>query len=711
LKMPIAFRRVLMKQNGLVCGLAVFFLLTSWSCKAFSSLSDEEIPPTKSFELSETPEITPNVEVQNEDPGEAGNWFEASITPMVGFAGHFQPITQIGGNSYALAVDGRYAYLGVGPRILVVDMESGGEYRIIGQSGVLPGVVRAAALKPPFLFLAVGKGGLRVLDISDPSAPVEVGALEDMQWTMSVVIDGDRLYLADNALGLAIVDISNPAKPMLLGTTNLKNPAAALAVQGDVVFIVHMSGGLVSIDVSKPEEPSVIGELPLPQMSAGITLMDHYALIAGGFEGLLVIDIAEPGNMKQVSVQKTTLADGIAQSEGRVYLTDSVSGLLVFDLSDPAQPRQIGTIPMTLFSQQVPGQRQVIAADQRVFLANPNQGFVVVDVSGVGGSPSAQPSAEMLITSFDAPLSGSAFDSVSQGSLAYVTRDFIGLGKVDISNESTPANIASESSFIHGAPVRTSWKFEIQGRHAFMTDVNLGFRVLDLETMQEIGGISEPRSWSSLVLEKGIAFAATIEHDVKDGDPDAKRSLRAIDITSPPQPRQVGLLKMDNNARALALMGNILFYPDFLEMKQAAEGEKSALHLIDVSDPSNLVQISEVDTTDRCSSVGSILVVGSLVYLGDMQKGICIIDVSDPADPILVGQWNEINTVFDMALSGERIFAACYSHVAALSIKDPLAPMIEDVTVTPGLAWGIDANGERVFVADMDGGLNILRFR
>jgi hypothetical protein len=64
-----------------------------------------------------------------------------------------------------------------------------------------------------------------------------------------------------------------------------------------------------------------------------------------------------------------------------------------------------------------------------------------------------------------------------------------------------------------------------------------------------------------------------------------------------------------------------------------------------------------------------------------------------------------------MALSGERIFAACYSHVAALSIKDPLTPMIEDVTVTPGLAWGIDANGERVFVADMDGGLNILRFR
>lgn len=49
--------------------------------------------------------------------------------------------------------------------------------------------------------------------------------------------------------------------------------------------------------------------------------------------------------------------------------------------------------------------------------------------------------------------------------------------------------------------------------------------------------------------------------------------------------------------------------------------------------------------------------------------------------------------------------------MGAVNITNPTAPVLEDITVTPGLAWGIDVDGDLVLVADMDGGLNVLRYR
>jgi hypothetical protein len=292
-----------------------------------------------------------------------------------------------------------------------------------------------------------------------------------------------------------------------------------------------------------------------------------------------------------------------------------------------------------------------------------------------------------------------------------VTRDFIGLGALEASDPEILGEPASESSFVHGAPVRTSWKFAIQGGYAFAADVNLGFRVVALGSMEQVAQIDEPRKWTSVVLAGQMAYGTTADHDPKEGDPQAKRSLRILDVTSPTQPRLAGLLKMENNAQAIALQERYLYYPDFLEMKQLTEGEFAGMHVIDVSDPANPIQVGEADTTGHCPQASSIVIKGSYAILGDMQNGLCVVDITDPTDPRLVSTWRDIPPVYDMVLVGERIFAACYSHVAAIDVSDPKEPKLEDITVTPGLAWGIDAAGDTVYVADMDGGLAILGYR
>jgi hypothetical protein len=70
---------------------------------------------------------------------------------------------------------------------------------------------------PPVRFYA---GWLRVIDVSDPAFPVEVGFFDTgTAWrgSMNVEVVGDVAYVAAGGAGLHIVDVSNPAFPVEIG--------------------------------------------------------------------------------------------------------------------------------------------------------------------------------------------------------------------------------------------------------------------------------------------------------------------------------------------------------------------------------------------------------------------------------------------------------------------------------------------------------------
>lgn len=687
-------------KKALLCILAVASLL---SCKAFEGVQIEVNFPTEAVEPETAVPLdgTEAPRVDLESPGEPGNWRQATVTPGVGINQHFQPVDQIGGNTYAVAVSDRYAYLGCGPRILVWDLENP-EAGIAGQSEPLPGVVRGIALHGNLAYVAAGKANLRVLDLSDPIKPVEIETLEAFQWAMALALDGDRLYVADNAQGLWIADISQPAQPSVLGTYQLKQPAAGLAVRDGMVYVVHMTGGMVALDVSNPAQPVLKAELNLPQMSSAVTLVGETAWVAAGTGGLWIVDISRPDSLVKVAEVPGTWADGIARSGDLVALSDMVTGLTIFDASNPVQPALLGSLPLMIFSQGVPGQRQMTLSNQRLALASPNEGLLLVDLSN--------PSKPALAARLETPLSGTAFDAQKAGETVYVTRDLIGLGSVLADPDGRLRFQTSEKSFTQGAPMRTSWKFAVQDGIAYLADANLGFRALDLTSFQQIGGLTTPKSWGSVVLQGSTAYATTFEHDPKPGDPEGERSLRVVSIANPLQPRQLGFLRMANNAKALWVEGNLVYYPDQLEIQQL-KGGKAGLHVIDVSNPASPVQIGEADSTEHCPQATSLVLKEDYLFVGDLNQTICIFDVSDPASPRLALAWKEGPQVYDLALAGERIFIAGYAYVGAVNITNPTAPVLEDITVTPGLAWGIDVDGDLVLVADMDGGLNVLRYR
>lgn len=84
----------------------------------------------------------------------AGHQAPALATPIAELA----LIGQIGGPTYAVAVQGQYLYAGVGPRLLIFDISRPERPILAGQSDVLRDVVHGVALSGDYVYLAADAG-------------------------------------------------------------------------------------------------------------------------------------------------------------------------------------------------------------------------------------------------------------------------------------------------------------------------------------------------------------------------------------------------------------------------------------------------------------------------------------------------------------------------------------------------------------------------
>lgn len=138
---------------------------------------------------------------------------------------------------------------------------------------------RGLALDGDRLYVANDAGGLRVLDVSDPRAPVEIGrylnqsAIHKQQAYNSVVLDGTRAFLAVDYCGFEVVDVSDPGAIVRLGWWNpwscespsniwFNSPGHTNQIAFDPVEgIAWLSAGdseLLGVDVSISSAPRLV---------------------------------------------------------------------------------------------------------------------------------------------------------------------------------------------------------------------------------------------------------------------------------------------------------------------------------------------------------------------------------------------------------------------------------------------------------------------
>ncbi|MFX0063974.1 MAG: LVIVD repeat-containing protein [Candidatus Hermodarchaeota archaeon] len=84
--------------------------------------------------------------------------------------------------------------------------------RVIGSYGVI-GRAREIHVKGSYAYLTDGDMGLRILDVSNPAEPREVGTLSTPSSPYEIRVMGTYAYVADYD-SLRIIDVSTPTSPI-----------------------------------------------------------------------------------------------------------------------------------------------------------------------------------------------------------------------------------------------------------------------------------------------------------------------------------------------------------------------------------------------------------------------------------------------------------------------------------------------------------------
>ncbi|TES92745.1 MAG: T9SS type A sorting domain-containing protein, partial [Candidatus Cloacimonadota bacterium] len=85
--------------------------------------------------------------------------------------------------------------------------------------------------------------GLRIIDVSTPSVPYEVGYYDTPDWANGVYVSGSYAYVADDA-ALRIIDVSTPSAPSEVGYYVTPYWAYGVYVSGSYAYVADRYAGL-----------------------------------------------------------------------------------------------------------------------------------------------------------------------------------------------------------------------------------------------------------------------------------------------------------------------------------------------------------------------------------------------------------------------------------------------------------------------------------
>jgi len=95
-----------------------------------------------------------------------------------------------------------------------------------------------------------------VANVADPGNPVLVSIMYLGEPTLGVLVDGDRAYVTDQTEGVKIIDVSNPTAPVEVGHFDESTEwGYGCAVHDSIMIVPHGFEGFSVVDVSNPACP------------------------------------------------------------------------------------------------------------------------------------------------------------------------------------------------------------------------------------------------------------------------------------------------------------------------------------------------------------------------------------------------------------------------------------------------------------------------
>lgn len=253
-------------------------------------------------------------------------------------------------------------------------------------------VVTGVGMEGGLVVVALGNGGLWVLDVANPSAPAATAIIPIRDGAYALSVAGGIVYVVDGSDSIGLIDIRDPVHTRTLGRVALENGQAVAATDGKAL-VSDGEAGLYVIDATDPGRPILqgtarpeLGEVLDVDMAGDVL----YVLTRGAVNAYDARDPAAPRLLGMARIPASAVH--IAVGEGRVYASAGLDGVSIVDARDPTALSEVGYFVPALPQVDGVGVLAVLPVGQVLYVAT-RAGLQAFDV--------AQPDMPMLLGTFD----------------------------------------------------------------------------------------------------------------------------------------------------------------------------------------------------------------------------------------------------------------------------------------------------------------------
>ncbi|MCA9756419.1 MAG: hypothetical protein KDA27_11510 [Candidatus Eisenbacteria bacterium] len=384
-------------------------------------------------------------------------------------------------------------------------------------------------------------------------------------------------------------------------------------------------------------------------------------------------------------------------------------GVVVVDISDLASPTVLSD---GIRTRGLVGDVAFDAATNLLAIADGEAGVEFWDVSNA-----ASPVRLGSVVIMRAGARADASDIALWSHFAYVAAGFGYMHIVDFSDPSNPVDIGFDGQggdssgvfisgntlYVGGGQSLTRYAIQANG-HVTLTGIdfftttgtpyvvgnvlygtwNGYFQTFDLSTpdLLPLGFLDLPNP-RDVVVTGNIAYVA----DVTGG-------VRAIDVTNPANPVQVGIDPTYGSGRVALHEGHLF-----------ATGS-TFFRALDITTPNAPVEIGSVQSP---SSAYDLDVVANHAYVADASRGLYVLDASDPTALNEIGHADAPGSMLDLRVVDGFAYAATqFEGLTIYDVQTPTAPTQVANLPTPYYARGVFVDGDHAYVADLTGGLRVI---
>lgn len=596
-----------------------------------------------------------------------------------------------------------------GKRLILQDLKPATEgYRVVGRWAFAQ--PRNVAIGKNILF--VGSGSAILAYEAQGENPKLLSVVETPGLINTMVPAEERLYVANGKGGVRVMDYSHPRRPKDLGGVSRWATVNDVSAEKGLVILTAGSEGIWILN-QKSLEP--ISHVELPGYARRVRIWEDTAFVtAGPATGasaeidLFAIDISEPSRprLERPKYDSSTGVSDFAIAGNLGYTAEGAAGLNVISLSGGRRFRKLASFLSPVTSIAYDGKELYCGADRSFMvlspLRTPPQILGQVDAERQLGDVAAGGGLAAAVVGYhnvrllsvrrattpsrvaDLRFPGNAEGVFARGNLVYVADGRDHFEVLDVSDRRNPKLVGEKSG---PALAYNVW---VEGNFAYVPIAD-GMAILDIQdpTSPRVVGhmvrvSSDGIFQGAMVRGKTVYVAAGLS------------GLLVADVKDPKAPRLISQADTQSWSHDVWVEGEVAYVAD-----------DEGLALVDVSNPSLPVIVGYVETPGNAFDV---VARDGIAYVADKSAGLEIYDCRDPSKPVLLSKVEGMDSCEGVELKGNLLYAAAgYNGVWIVDVSEPRAPNVAGRVRTAGAAVNVSAGEDFIAVADYAGGVAIVQ--